>query len=169
MALVEAMTKKIKSQGCEEQHDPFIPNPREKSKDLTASLELRLTRVEKGIGTVDAHMENLNQWVEGLEADIAETHEEVREALTKLGESNLVDLQALRDELFAKVARSREVTFLGVDEHFAGKDLHPPLQSHSIPQIAISPLENIPKVIDEEREDKHLIMRPNDFRKSYGV
>ncbi|KAI5652571.1 hypothetical protein M9H77_29758 [Catharanthus roseus] len=49
-----------------------------------------------------------DQQVEGLEADIAETHEEVREALTKLGESNRVDLQALRDEFMTEVARLRD-------------------------------------------------------------
>ncbi|KAI5678661.1 hypothetical protein M9H77_09611 [Catharanthus roseus] len=65
--------------------------------------------VEEGMGAVDAHMENLDQRVEGLEADVAETHEEVREALTKLGESNREDLQALRDEFMAEVARLRDV------------------------------------------------------------
>ncbi|KAI5682535.1 hypothetical protein M9H77_03763 [Catharanthus roseus] len=95
--------------GREEQRDSVIPKLREKSKDRTTSFESRLTRVEEGIGTVDAHMENLDQRVEGLEADIAETHEEVRKALTKLGESNRVDLQALRDEFMAEVARLRDV------------------------------------------------------------
>ncbi|KAI5653142.1 hypothetical protein M9H77_30329 [Catharanthus roseus] len=94
--------------GREEQRDPVIPKPRGKSKDLTTSFESRLTRVEEGMGAVDAHMENLDQRVEGLEADIAETHEEVREALTKLGESNRVYLQALRDEFMAEVARLRD-------------------------------------------------------------
>ncbi|KAI5673638.1 hypothetical protein M9H77_14002 [Catharanthus roseus] len=65
--------------------------------------------VEEGMGVVDAHMENLDQRVEGLEADVAETHEEVREALTKLGESNRVDLQALRDEFMVEVASLRDV------------------------------------------------------------
>ncbi|KAI5652259.1 hypothetical protein M9H77_29446 [Catharanthus roseus] len=120
-ALVEAMTKTIKDQvagsdttnveslqqgrGREEQRDPVISKPMGKSKDLTASFESRLTLVEEGMGAVDTHMENLDQRVEGLEADIAETHEEVREALTKLGESNRVDLQALRDEFMVEVAR----------------------------------------------------------------
>ncbi|KAI5675508.1 hypothetical protein M9H77_06458 [Catharanthus roseus] len=124
-ALVEVMTKTIKDQvagsdttivesseqgrGREEQRDPVIPKLRGKSKDLTTSFESRLTRVEEGIGAVDAHVENLDQRVEGLEADIAETHEEVREALTKLGDSNRVDLQALKDEFMAEVARLRDV------------------------------------------------------------
>ncbi|KAI5652529.1 hypothetical protein M9H77_29716 [Catharanthus roseus] len=95
--------------GREEQRDPVIPKPRGKSKDRTTSFELRLTQVEEGMGAVDAHMENLDQRVEGLEADVAETHEEVREALTKLGESNREDLQALRDEFMAEVARLRDV------------------------------------------------------------
>ncbi|KAI5675548.1 hypothetical protein M9H77_06498 [Catharanthus roseus] len=90
--------------GCEEQCDLVIPKPRGKSKDLTVSFESRLTQVEEDMGAVDAHMENLDKRVEGLEADIAETHEEVREALNKLGESNPVDLQALRDEFMAEVA-----------------------------------------------------------------
>ncbi|KAI5667968.1 hypothetical protein M9H77_17821 [Catharanthus roseus] len=92
------------SWGREEQRDLVIPKPRGKSKDLTASFKSHLTRVEEGIGAVDAHMENLDQRVEGLEANITETHEEVGEALTKLGESNRVDLQALRDEFIAEVA-----------------------------------------------------------------
>ncbi|KAI5652374.1 hypothetical protein M9H77_29561 [Catharanthus roseus] len=96
-------------QGHEEQRDPVVPKSRGKSKDRTASFELRLTQVEEGMGAVDAHMENLDQRVEGLEADVAETHEEVREALTKLGESNREDLQALRDEFMAEVARLRDV------------------------------------------------------------
>ncbi|KAI5651051.1 hypothetical protein M9H77_37056 [Catharanthus roseus] len=94
--------------GREEQCDPVVPKPRGKSKDRTASFELCLTQVEEGMGAVDAHMENLDQRVEGLEADVAETHEEVREALTKLGESNREDLQALRDEFMAEVARLRD-------------------------------------------------------------
>ncbi|KAI5681209.1 hypothetical protein M9H77_02436 [Catharanthus roseus] len=120
-ALVEAMMKTIRDQvagsdttnvessqqgrGHEEQRDPVIPKLMGKSKDLTASFESLLTRVEEGMGAVDAHMENLDQRVEGLETDIAKTHEEVREALTKLGESNRVDLQALRDKFMAEVAR----------------------------------------------------------------
>ncbi|KAI5675744.1 hypothetical protein M9H77_06694 [Catharanthus roseus] len=95
--------------GREEQRDPVVPKLRGKSKDRTASFELRLTQVEEVMGAVDAHMENLDQRVEGLEADVAETHEEVREALTKLGESNREDLQALRDEFMAEVARLRDV------------------------------------------------------------
>ncbi|KAI5681852.1 hypothetical protein M9H77_03080 [Catharanthus roseus] len=78
--------------GREEQRDPVIPK----------------LRVEEGMGVVDVHMENLDQRLEGLEADIAETHEEVREALTKLGKSNRVDLQALRDEFMAEVAHLRD-------------------------------------------------------------
>ncbi|KAI5648405.1 hypothetical protein M9H77_34410 [Catharanthus roseus] len=79
--------------GREAQRDPVVPKP----------------RVEKGMGAVDAHMENLDQRVEGLEADVAETYEDVREALTKLGESNREDLQALKDEFMAEVARLRDV------------------------------------------------------------
>ncbi|KAI5664029.1 hypothetical protein M9H77_23352 [Catharanthus roseus] len=95
--------------GREEQRDPVIPKPRGKSKVLTASFESRLTPVEEGMGAVDAYMEKLDQRVKGLEADIAETHEEVLDALNKLGESNRLDLQALRDEFMVKVARSRDV------------------------------------------------------------
>ncbi|KAI5652586.1 hypothetical protein M9H77_29773 [Catharanthus roseus] len=125
IALVEAMMKTVKDQvagsnttnvessqhgrGREEQRDPVIPKARGKSKDLTASFESRLTRVEEGMGTVDAHIENIDQRVEGLEADIAETPEEVREALTKLGESNRVDLHALSDKFMAEVACLRDV------------------------------------------------------------
>ncbi|KAI5652585.1 hypothetical protein M9H77_29772 [Catharanthus roseus] len=96
------------SRGCEEQRDPVIPKLREKSKDLTATFVSRLTQLEQGMGAVDAHIENLDQQVEGLEADIAETHEEVREALTKLRESNQVDLPALKDKFMAEVARLRD-------------------------------------------------------------
>ncbi|KAI5662947.1 hypothetical protein M9H77_22270 [Catharanthus roseus] len=95
--------------GCQEQCDPVIPKLMGKYKELTTSSESSLTRVEEGMGTVDAHMENLDQRVESLEADIAETHEEVRKALTKIGESNRVDLQALRDEFMAEVAHLRDV------------------------------------------------------------
>jgi len=95
--------------GREEQRDPTAPKPRGKSKDVISSFEIRLTRVEESVGDLGARMENLDQRVGGLEADFAEIHEEVREVLVKLEESNRADLQALRDEFMAEVTRLRDV------------------------------------------------------------
>lgn len=94
--------------GREEHVDPDTPRW-ERFKDMISAFGLRLSQVEEGVSGMEAHVDDLSQRVDDLEAEDAVIHTAIKGMLAQLEESLRGEMAKIREEFMGELIKMRQV------------------------------------------------------------